>query len=247
MPIRPANIEKIPFTKEMKETYTIFCPQMSPIHFSLIEPAFQEAGYKLEVLKNDNKPIAYRFSEDAMIQVYDRLNRMPMHLTSWKDTKLSGTVTADRAGTLFTSIPFEKGWTVKVDGQKVETRKAFGAFLAIDVGSGDHVIDFSYFPEGLKPGVLITGGSIVILIFLWFLRREMERRRDRARMLRIRRMQRESEEERADEEGFEEIPEIDEEPEENLNEMEKPDSETPDMPESEKHIDHKKQTTEEQT
>ena len=53
--IRPANIEKIPFTKEMKETYTILCPQMSPIHFSLIEPAFQEAGYKLEVLKNDNK------------------------------------------------------------------------------------------------------------------------------------------------------------------------------------------------
>ena len=114
------------------------------------------------------------------------------------------------------------------------------------MGAGDHVIDFSYFPEGLKPGVLITGGSIVILIFLWFLRREMERRRDRARMLRIRRMQRESEE-RVDEEGFEEIPEIDEEPEENLNEMEKPDSETPDMPESEKHIDHKKQTTEEQT
>ena len=53
--IRPANIEKIPFTKEMKETYTILCPQLSPIHFSLIEPAFQEAGYKLEVLKNDNK------------------------------------------------------------------------------------------------------------------------------------------------------------------------------------------------
>lgn len=41
---------------------------------------------------------------------------------------------------------------MKVDGQKVETRKAFGAFLAIDVGAGDHVIDFSYFPEGLKPG-----------------------------------------------------------------------------------------------
>ena len=87
----------------------------------------------------------------------------------------------------------------------------------------------------------------MILIFLWFLRREMERRGDRARMLRIRRTQRESEEERVDEEGFEEIPEIDEEPGENLNEMEKPDSETPDMLESEKHIDHKKQTTEEQT
>ena len=55
------------------------------------------------------------------------------------------------AGTLLTSIPFEKGWTVKVDGQKVETRKAFGAILAIDVGSGDHEIYFSYFTDVLNP------------------------------------------------------------------------------------------------
>ena len=52
---------------------------------------------------------------------------------------------------------------------------------------------------------------------------------------------------RADEDEFEEIPEIDEEPEESSDEMEVPDSEIPDMPEPEKHIDHKKQTTEEQT
>ncbi|XCP83631.1 acyl-CoA dehydratase activase-related protein [Roseburia hominis] len=53
--IHPASIEKIAFTKEMRDTYTILCPQMSPIHFSLIEPAFRQAGYKIEVLKNDNK------------------------------------------------------------------------------------------------------------------------------------------------------------------------------------------------
>ena len=53
--IKPASIEKVPFTKEMRDTYTILCPQMSPIHFEIIEPAFQAAGYKLEVLPNDNK------------------------------------------------------------------------------------------------------------------------------------------------------------------------------------------------
>ena len=118
-----------------------------------------EAGEQLNA-------IAYRFSEDAMIQVYDQLNQSPMHLTSWKDTKLSGTVRAVKAGMLFTSIPFDKGWTVKVDGEKVETRKAFGAFLAIDVSAGDHVINFSYFPEGLKTGGLLSGRSIVILLLL---------------------------------------------------------------------------------
>ncbi len=29
------------FTKEMKKDYTLFCPQMSPIHFDLIEPAIR--------------------------------------------------------------------------------------------------------------------------------------------------------------------------------------------------------------
>ncbi len=53
--IRPANITKVPFTKEMRKEYTILCPQMSPIHFSLLEPAFRASGYKIEVLPNDNK------------------------------------------------------------------------------------------------------------------------------------------------------------------------------------------------
>ena len=53
--IRPSSIEKVPFTKEMRKTHTILCPQMSPVHFELLEPAFRAAGYKIEVLPNDNK------------------------------------------------------------------------------------------------------------------------------------------------------------------------------------------------
>ncbi len=53
--ICPASIDKIIFTKEMRKTYTILCPQMSPIHFELLEPAFQASGYNIKVLPNDNK------------------------------------------------------------------------------------------------------------------------------------------------------------------------------------------------
>ncbi len=53
--IIPASIDKVPFTEEMRRDYTILCPQMSPIHFELLEPAFQAAGYKIRVLPNDNK------------------------------------------------------------------------------------------------------------------------------------------------------------------------------------------------
>ncbi|MDD2980582.1 MAG: acyl-CoA dehydratase activase-related protein [Hespellia sp.] len=53
--IKPSNIERVVFTKEMRADYTILCPQMSPIHFELLQPAFNASGYHVEVLPNDNK------------------------------------------------------------------------------------------------------------------------------------------------------------------------------------------------
>ncbi len=53
--IRPSSIEKVAFTEEMRKNYTILCPQMSPIHFNLLEASFKKAGYNLEILRNDNK------------------------------------------------------------------------------------------------------------------------------------------------------------------------------------------------
>ncbi len=47
--IVPANYNRVIFTEEMRKNYTILCPQMSPIHFDLLEPAFQTAGYHLVV------------------------------------------------------------------------------------------------------------------------------------------------------------------------------------------------------
>ncbi|GLC82623.1 acyl-CoA dehydratase activase-related protein [Lacrimispora brassicae] len=46
---------RVVFTKEMKKDYTILCPQMSPIHFDLIEPAIRSFGYRVEVLQNHNR------------------------------------------------------------------------------------------------------------------------------------------------------------------------------------------------
>ncbi len=45
----PANYERVIFTEEMKNHYTIICPQMSPIHFDLLLPAFRSAGYNMVI------------------------------------------------------------------------------------------------------------------------------------------------------------------------------------------------------
>ena len=48
-------IDKVQFTEEMRKEYTILCPQLSPIHFDLLQPVFEYCGYNFEVLNNDNK------------------------------------------------------------------------------------------------------------------------------------------------------------------------------------------------
>ena len=47
--IVPSSYKRTIFTKKMKKEYTILCPQMSPIHFDLIAPAMNAAGYHIVV------------------------------------------------------------------------------------------------------------------------------------------------------------------------------------------------------
>ena len=55
MKIVPSSIQKVVFTPEMKKKYTILSPQMSPIHFRLLQEAFNSEGFNFEVLENDNR------------------------------------------------------------------------------------------------------------------------------------------------------------------------------------------------
>ncbi len=48
--VNNAAHNRVIFTKEMRKEYTILVPQMSPIHFELLEPAFVSCGYNLEIL-----------------------------------------------------------------------------------------------------------------------------------------------------------------------------------------------------
>ena len=54
--VQPVEYKRTQFTKKMyDEKYTILAPQMSPIHFNIMEPVFAKYGYHMEVLNNDNR------------------------------------------------------------------------------------------------------------------------------------------------------------------------------------------------
>ncbi|WP_034452247.1 2-hydroxyacyl-CoA dehydratase [Butyrivibrio sp. AE2032] len=53
--IRSTANNRVLFTEEMRKNYTLLCPQMSPIHFDILEPAFAACGYNFVVMQNDNR------------------------------------------------------------------------------------------------------------------------------------------------------------------------------------------------
>ena len=54
------------------------------------------------------------------------------------------------------------GWTVKVDGQEQTILKAYGFYRAVQLGPGEHTLEFDYFPEGFREGLIVTGVTPVL-------------------------------------------------------------------------------------
>jgi len=65
---------------------------------------------------------------------------------------------------MYFSIPYEKGWSVYVDGKKAETFDVMSAMLGIELESGEHTIELKYIPEGFTAGVCATGGAVLLFV-----------------------------------------------------------------------------------
>lgn len=112
----------------------------------------------LYMITADNSPV------DQIIQ--DRMAQ-GMQVTSWGNNFMKGTVNiTDDSTFMMTSIPFNMGWNVYVDGQAVDLYKVWDAFMAFPITPGQHDIEMVFVPEGWYFGLSISAFSIVMIIVL---------------------------------------------------------------------------------
>ncbi len=100
--------------------------------------------------------IVAEFNWDNFLAAYDILSANQMNVTTMEDGYVEGTVTAAEDGLLFTSIPYDAGWTVYVDGDKWDIDTVGDAFIGVWLEEGDHTIVFKYFPPGLGVGIILA-------------------------------------------------------------------------------------------
>lgn len=143
----------------------------------ILDTSSHPAGESIEVtipIKESEKSGTINFyactiDDQAFRNCYDALAAGGLKIDTFDDTHISGTFTNSADQILFTSIPYDSGWTVKVDGEKVEPSLVDEAYMAIDVPAGTHTIEFSYVPSGLAAGAVVSVAAILILIaaVLW--------------------------------------------------------------------------------
>lgn len=119
---------------------------------------------KKEVLFKDK--LFYYLDEEKFSAAVDKLREHPLNITSFSEDHIKGEITAEKDGVMFTSISWEPGWTIKVDGEKVEPVKVCDALIGVELTAGTHEIEMTFFPEGLTIGIIITLCGIITIIII---------------------------------------------------------------------------------
>lgn len=109
---------------------------------------------------------------------YKMLSASMLDVTDYGDTYLKGTIDVQEDGVFVTSVPYEAGWKLKVDGHTREINELIGgAWISTSLSAGEHQIELSFRPPGLIAGLLITLACIGLLIAAeWWRRRRMLRK-----------------------------------------------------------------------
>lgn len=99
----------------------------------------------------------YSLNNEVFEAGYNLLADGGIEIDEFTDTSIKGSVSASEDCVFYTSVPYDEGWSVTVDGEKVDIYDlADETFIAFDLSEGEHEIEMHYSPKGLMAGVCIS-------------------------------------------------------------------------------------------
>ena len=122
--------------------------------------------------------VAYSLDEEIFKQMYERIVDEQLEITEFSDTRIKGRINAKKAGVLYLSIPYEKGWSVYIDGEKAETFPVLNAMLGVNASAGEHEIELRYAPDGFVVGTAASCGGLLLFVLFAFI--ELKRKKKSA-------------------------------------------------------------------
>lgn len=116
---------------------------------------------------------SYVMNENVLEKCLHTLSEQSMTIDSYDSGHINGHIRIQEQGELVLSIPYEPGWTLKVDGVVTEMSIFEDCFISVPLSEGEHTIALSYYPSGLNTGIVISIVSIAaFLVTLWLNKRK---------------------------------------------------------------------------
>ena len=115
---------------------------------------------------------------DVFTRAFQTLQSGALQISKFTETRIEGTVTAKDYQILYTSIPYDEGWRIQIDGQTVSRKEYLrigGALLGLRLDAGEHTIVMRYEPLGLRLGIKVSVCVLVLLVIGWLLARRRRR------------------------------------------------------------------------
>ena len=106
----------------------------------------------------------YELPMENYVKQVEVLRAEPLENIQWETNKISGTIDLSKDKILCMSIPYSKGWSATVDGQKAEILCGNYMFMAVPLTEGHHEIEFEYCSPGLKLGIAVSIASWAIFL-----------------------------------------------------------------------------------
>jgi len=112
---------------------------------------------------------------DLYYQSAEALAKKGLTITQFKENHITGTIATQVSSILFYSIPFDAGWTAKVNGKEVKVHRVNCGFIGLVLPAGNNNVELSFTPRYLKTGGMVSLVSIIMFIVLLGIARKFNR------------------------------------------------------------------------
>ena len=89
---------------------------------------------------------------------------------------ISGKIKLQKSGILLTTLAYDEGYTVYVDGVKTDYQKLLDTFIGVKLDAGEHKIEIVYMPPGLMVGIWIMIAGGILDFILWMRKSKMKKK-----------------------------------------------------------------------
>lgn len=134
----------------------------TPQKESVIEFRFQFDDIDLSHL------VLYRADVEKIKEVLDARKNQELNIEQFNNTHIVGKVNiTDESTVMMTSIPYNEGWKIKVDGKQVETKKSWDSFLSFPISRGKHKVELFFKQKWSTLGLVLSVLSLIVLFIIW--------------------------------------------------------------------------------